>query len=129
MKPNYVAKKSMLSELSIWCVLFFWLVIPLIIQIARFLMVANYAVEFYDDKIVVKSGVLNKQERQSVFAGVYSVVISQSLFGRMLDYGDISVDCPGKWDVDTYGIKNSQGLKQYLEAKITSRGMNSIVMN
>lgn len=129
MKPNYVAKKSAASVLSFWLILFFWLIIPSIIQIARILSAKCYSIEFYDNKIVVKSGVLNKQENQSVFAGVYSVSLSQSLMGRMFNYGNIRVDCPGRWDIDTEGIKNPVALKHHLETYITSNGMTNIIHN
>ena len=129
MTPNYVAKKSAASVLSFWLIVFFWLVIPLIIQIARIVSAKCYSIEFYDNKIIVKSGVLNKNERQSVFAGVYAVSVSQSLAGRILGYGDISVDCPGRWDVDTVGIKNPAALKNYLEGHITASGMTNIIHN
>ncbi len=129
MTPNYVAKKSAASVLSIKLLLFFWLVIPLIIQIVRIVSAKCYSIEFYDNKLIVKSGIFNKSETQSVFAGVYSVSISQTLAGRILGYGDIRVDCPGKWDVDTIGIKNPEALKKYLEEHITSNGMTNIIYN
>ena len=129
MKPNYVAKKSVTAVLSFWLIVFFWLVIPLIIQIARILSAKCYSIEFYDNKIVVKSGVLSKQENQSVFGGVYSVSISQSFFGRIFNYGSVRVDCPGKWDVGTENIKDPSALKKYLENYITSSGMTNIIHN
>ena len=129
MKPNYVAKKSVTAVLSFWLIVFFWLVIPLIIQIARILSAKCYSIEFYDNKIVVKSGVLSKQERQSVFGGVYSVSVSQSFLGRIFNYGDVSVDCPGRWDVGTYSIKDPAALRTYLENYITSDGMTNIIHN
>ncbi len=122
-------QKSVASVLSFWLIMFFWLVIPLIIQIVRILSVKCYSIEFYDNKIVVKSGVLSKQEKQSVFGGVYSVSISQNFIGRIFNYGNIRVDCPGRWDVDTEGIKDPIALKKYLESYITASGMTSIVHN
>ena len=129
MKPNYVAKKSAIPVLSFWLIVFFWLVIPLIIQIARILSAKCYLIEFYDNKIVVKSGVLSKQENQSVFGGVYSVSVSQSFVGRIFNYGNIQVDCPGRWDIDTVGIKDPSALKKYLENYITANGMTNIIHN
>ena len=129
MEPNYVAKKSAVSVLSFWLILFFWLVIPLIIQIARILSAKCYTLEFYDNKVVTKSGVLNKSENQTVFSKVYSVSLSQTLFGRMFGYGNITVDCPGAWDIDTCGIKNPAGLKKYLESHISSNGITNVIHN
>lgn len=127
MTPNYVAKKSALTALNFWLIIFFWLIIPLIIQIARILTVKSYSIEFYDDKMIVKCGVLNKGERQSVFAGVFSVGIYQSFWGRIFGFGDVSVACPGKWDIDTRGIKDPKELKAYLEARITT-GNSTVVL-
>ena len=129
MNPNYIAKKSAAPVLSLWLILFFWLIIPLIIQVYRIVSVKSYSLEFYDEKIVVKSGVFSKSESQTVFSGVYSVSISQSFMGRIFGYGDIRVDCPGKWDVDTSGIQDPAGLKHYLESKITASGIQRIITN
>ena len=127
MQPNYVVKKSVVPVLSAWLILFFWLIVPLIIQIVRILAAKSYSVEFYDAKVVTKSGVLNKQEKQTVFAGVNSVSISQSFFGRMFGYGNVSVDCRGKWDIDTYGIRDPRGLKTFLESRITTDHMTTVI--
>ena len=129
MTPNYVARKSVAKTLNFWLILFFWLIIPLIIQIARILEAKCYSIEFYDEKMIIKSGVFNKREDQSVFAGVYAVSIYQSIWGRMFNFGDIAVDCPGKWDVSTEGIKDPKALKSYLETKITTKSMNNVVFN
>ena len=129
MTPNYVAKKSAASVLSLWLILFCWLIIPLIVQIVRIINAKCYTIEFFDNKIVLKSGILNKSERQCVFAGVYSVSVSQSLAGRIFGYGNISVDCPGRWDIDTTGIKNPGELKKYLESYITTSGTTNIIHN
>lgn len=127
MHPNYIVKKSVVPVLSVWLILFFWLVIPLIIQIVRIVAAKSFTLEFYDTKIVAKTGVLSKQEAQTVFVGVNSVSISQTFLGRIFGYGDVRVDCRGKWDVDTYGIKDPKGLKAYLESKITADGITTVI--
>lgn len=129
MKPNYVAKKSIVASLSIWLILFFWLVIPLIIQIVRILKAASYSIEFYDNKIVVKSGVINQNEDQSVFSYVYSVSLSRTFFGRLFNYGSVRVDCPGRWDIDTEGIKDPIGFKKFLEGYISNNNAVNIINN
>ena len=127
MQPNYVVKKSVVPVLSVWLILFFWLVIPLIIQIVRIIAAKSFTVEFYDNKVVTKSGVFNKTEKQAVFAGVNSVSLSQSFLGQIFGYGNVKVDCRGKWDVDTYGIRDPKGLKEYLESKITADGLTTVI--
>ena len=62
-----------------------------------------------------------------MFIGVNAVSISQSFLGRIFGYGNVSVDCRGMWDVDTYGIKNPREFKSYLESKITAEGITTVV--
>lgn len=128
MTPRYVARKSLVYSLNLWLILFSWLIIPLIVQIVRILSAKFYVIEFYDDKVVTKSGVLSTHEFQNTFIGVYSVSVYKPFLGRIFNFGDIRVDCPGPWDINTDGIKNPDGLKKYLESRITSRGTN-IVFN
>ena len=118
MKPNFVAKKSVVPVLSFWLILFFWLIIPLIIQIVRIVKAKNDIVEFYDDKVIYKSGILSKYEKKFIFGGVYSVNMSQSVFGRMFKYGDLAVDFVGDFSVPLNGVKNFYELKNYLESKM-----------
>ncbi len=129
MKPNFVAKKTAWGGVTPLCVLFFWLVIPLIVMICRIVSLKNQVTEFYDDYIIVKSGVLSKSERKTVFPSILSVSIDQSLWGRMFGYGNVKVDVVGKWDVDLYGICDPVALKSYLEDKVTrGKNINSVVV-
>ena len=125
--PNYVAKKSVVAQLSFWLILFCWLIVPLIIQIVRILRAVSYSVEFYDNKIVTKSGILNKREAQAVFIAANSVSIEQTLIGRIFNYGNVTVDCRGRWDVDTREIKTPKGLKEYLESRNSSEGITTVI--
>ena len=118
MKPDYVATKTALRAITFWRIVFCWLIIPAIIMVVDIIKLKNDRIEFYEDHIVVKSGVLNKKERKSAFMGVMSVSVNQSLFGRIFGYGDVSVDVTGKCDVDTRGVNDPQGLVRYLEKRI-----------
>lgn len=129
MTPLYVAKKSCLRAFTPLRILFFWLIIPTILILIDIIQLKNETVEFYEDYILVKSGVLSKKQRRSVFSGVYSVSIDQSVFGRMFNYGDVRIDVPGNWDVNTDGIKDPDALSHFLEGKITAKGTVSILGN
>lgn len=130
MTPNYIARKSKAKALNIWLILFFWLIIPLIIQIVRVLAASCYSIEIYDQKLVVKSGVLNKNEKQAMFAGVYAVSLEQSFIGRIFDYGDIRIDAPGNWaDINTEGIKSPREFKNFLETQIKVGGNTQFIAN
>ena len=120
-RPNYVATKSAWKAITFWRVVFFWLIIPLIIMIVKIIVLKHERIEFYEDKIIVKSGVLSKNERKSVFLGVLSVSVNQSLWGRMFGYGDVNVDVVGKWDVNLEGVCKPKELEAYLETKIVHK--------
>jgi len=47
----------------------------------------------------------------------------------MFNYGDVRIDVPGKWDVNTDGIKDPDALSHFLEGKITAKGTVSILGN
>ena len=121
MKPNYVIKKSVVAVLSFWLIIFCWLIIPAIIQIVLIIQAKKETVEIYNDKIVQKGGILNTYENESSFFGVYSVSVHQSLWGKIFNYGNLIVDCPGNWDVGAWGIKNPNEAKKFLASKIVAR--------
>lgn len=118
MKPNYIARKSMLSTLSFWRIVSCILIIPIIPLVARLISAACFRIEFFDDKVITYRGVLNKSKKVAVFMGVAATSIEQSLIGRIFNYGDVKIDVVGKWDVDTTGIKNPSALEEYLQTKI-----------
>ena len=119
MKPNLVVKKSAWCGVTPLCVLFFWLIIPLIVMICRIVIAKHEIVEFYDEHIIVKSGVLSKHERKTVFPSILSVSISQSFWGRIFGYGNLAVDVVGKWDISLSGIVNPTLVKDYIESRVT----------
>ena len=125
MKPNYVAKKSVWGCVSFLSIIACVLVIPLFVLIFRILATKQFRLEFYNDKIIIKSGLLNKKKKQMVFMGVTSVSVEQSLFGRIFGYGDVIVDCVGTWDINsTTYIKNPEALEEYLQTRIVKAPAN-----
>ncbi len=129
-KPNYVATCSAWSAVTFWRIIGSILIIPLIIMIVDIVKQKNKIIEFYDDYIIQKSGIFSKSEKQSAFTGVVGVSVQQSWGERMLNYGDVQVDVFGKWDIDTKGISNPNGLKRYLEGHFVKKGqMNNIMTN
>ena len=127
MKPNYVAKKSACAVLSFWGIVGCILIIPLFVLIFKIIAVKKFRIEFYDDKIVTYSGLINTQKKQVVFMGVTGTSVSKTIMGQIFNYGDVVVDCVGKWDVDTTYIKNPSALEKYLQTKTVSVANNTIV--
>ena len=122
MKPNYVANKSAWaawSPLSVLItVLLFWTIIPIIVQVFRTISAKHYCLEFYDDKIVVKSGWLSTSTKTMTFNGVTSTSVKKSIWGSLFDYGEVEVDAVGVWDVSTSYIKYPEKLQAYLQTRI-----------
>ena len=128
--PNYIAKKSAWSAVTLLRVLLFWLIVPLVIMIADIIIKKHEVIEFYDDYVVKKSGVLSKKEKRSALVGVVGVSVSQTIKGRICNYGDVYIDVVGKWDVNTTNITNPNGLKEYLEPLLSkASNMQSMIIN
>ena len=117
MEAKYIAKRSSFFDFRFFiCILLLVLgLIPGIIYIlVKNLSAHSYQVIFYDDKYVVKSGIINTHEDESVFKGVLTVSINQSLKGKMFNFGDVKIDVVGKNDITLCGVKDPEALKKYL---------------
>ena len=80
---EYEAKKSVWSAITVWQILFFWLIIPLIVMAVKIVKIKSVRISFYEDRVIERSGILSKRERQSLFQGVLSVSVEQSFSGRL----------------------------------------------
>lgn len=127
-QPNYVATRSACSAVTFRRIILFFLIIPIILMIVDGIAAKKYRIEFYDDHIIEKSGILSKREKRSAFNGVVGVSVSQSLWQRLWKCGDVHVDVIGKWDINTNGIANPQGLQNYLETKFVKNGQITNIM-
>ena len=120
MEAKYTATRSALSEFSfLICILLLVLgLIPGIIYIVvKNLSAHRCQVIFYDDKYVMKSGVINTQEDESAFKGVLSVSVNQSLKGKMFNFGDVKIDVVGASNIFLTGVKDPEALKKYLQSR------------
>ena len=118
MKPDYVAKKSAFLELDPVLILLSFLIVPLIIQICRIIVAKKNVIEFYPDKIVTKSGIINVKKTEAAFEGIGSISVQQTLWGRIFNYGTVLVDGPHKWLISSFGIAKPKELARYLETRI-----------
>lgn len=130
---KYVAVRSSLYNMKlllaiVLCVLG---IIPGVIYIVVNNIIAHhYIIEFYDDKIISKSGVINKSEHETVFKGVLSVSVNKTLRGSIFKYGDVKADVVGKNNIVLSGVKNPEGLKNYLlTRKVEAETVQHIVTN
>ena len=85
--------------------------------------------EFYNERVVERSGLFETVDQEGVFIGIYTVKVEQGFAGKIFNYGTVTVDYPGYWNLHTDGIAKPHRLKRYLETRITSRGLHAIVTN
>ncbi len=135
MEPNFVANKSIWSEYGgriTLCVLLCWLIVPIFLIIYMIIKAKRFRLEFYDQRVVMRSGVFNTEEKQALLTNIIGVRISRSLGGNLFNYGDVFVDIVGHWNIDTTAIKYPKQLKAFLESLITKQnpaGMQQIIVN
>ena len=120
MKPNYVARKSVYAALSFKRIALCILILPIFYLVYKIIETKQFKIEFYDNKIITYSGLINFRKKQSVFMGVTETNVEQTLFGQLFNYGSVNVDCVGKWDIDTTYIKDPYKLEKYLQSKVIS---------
>ena len=118
MEAQYVAKKSKLASITIWRILFCWLIFPLVFLLIDILKLSSYKLEIFENQILETKGILSKNQKQTAFNGVVSVSVNQSFFGRLFNYGSIKMDIVGKNDFFIENIKNPNKFKSFLETKI-----------
>ena len=118
MKPDYVATKSAWSAVKARYILLFFLIIPPIIMIFKIIAATKYRLEFYDNKVVEHKGWLSTSSKTITFNGVLSANTSKSFWGTLFDYGTVTIDAVGKWDVATTFIKYPEKLEAYLQTRI-----------
>ena len=118
MNPLYVAKKSKLASFTLLRILFFWLIVPLILIILDIVRANIEKVEFYDNKVIEKTGIISKNEKNTIFKGVVSVSVNQGILGRLFRFGEVHIDLVGKNNLYLDKVKNPYELKKFLETKI-----------
>ena len=126
--PNYVMKKSAWSVIRPWHILLSFLIVPLIIMIVQIINIKDETISFYKNRVVIKCGIFNKQERTTIMTPVLSVTVKQTFWGRIFNYGTVYVDVVGKWDINMRGVKDPLKAKRYLEQFVAGgKGIRSIV--
>ena len=129
MEPNYVATKSVLGEHGgkiALCVLFCWLIVPVIFMIDFIVSAKKFKIEFFDTRVVMRRGIFNTEEKQALLTNILGVNINQSFSGKIFNYGDVSVDLVGRWDIDTSAIKRPKALKAYIESLMNKQSPSSL---
>lgn len=81
-------------------------------------------IEFYDNKYIIKSGLISRHENEAVLTNLVSVNLSQTVSGRLFHYGTIRINIVGKHDISLDGVKYPEKLKGYLQGIINKTNAN-----
>ena len=114
-RAHIVARKSIIPAIKWWHIVFFWTIIPMIHLICKIIVLKNQYVEFYDSYVIKKKGVFHKTEEKCMFPKVMSCHVHRTFNGRIWNYGNVTIDAIGKWDVDLTNVKRPLYIKKYLE--------------
>ena len=105
-------------------------VIPLLILAFKIINIKDETISFYNNKVVQREGIFSKREHTNILTTVLSVTVYQSFIGRIFNYGTISIDVMGQWDIDMRGIKDPMKAKAFLEQYAANGlGMNAFISN
>ena len=102
-----------------------------LIQIAFIIHVKTFRLKVYEDRIVVKSGLIFvREEAHGLFVGLVKMDIHQNFWGNILDYGTFSLQCVGRTDIEEDGIFDPHALKHYLQRRfINVANTQTLLMN
>ena len=123
---EYVITKSVWKAFDLWGILMAITVIPLVIRILILKFDRTY---FYENRIIARYGVLSKHVTETAFVGISAISVDQSLIGRILGFGDISIDIIGKWRVTIKGAKKPMKAKEFLNSYIVEKSDVTAVLH
>ena len=104
--------------------------IPLLKFIYHAIVLKQTRIEFFDERIVVREGWLNKNERVMLFMGITEVRKKVSFWGMIFGYGTIYINGVSDFNVRPMKyIKIPRNLQRYLNRNIISASTTNRVVN
>jgi uncharacterized membrane protein YdbT with pleckstrin-like domain len=99
-----------------WWLCFAWLIIPFIVA---WIKRSAVVMRVYRGRVTLKRGILNKCERELFMRDVRSIDIDQSLLGRMVGIGDLSISTAASADAveSIEGVPNPQRIRDLIIAQ------------
>lgn len=127
------AKRSLVGHYGLGrillCILFCWLVFPLIILICWIIKNASFKYIISTEKIESRSGIFNTKSQKQIITKVLSVSETQSLGGKIFNYGTVCINLVGKNDFYIKDCKNHKKVVEFFEQMIANaHELNQIVM-
>ncbi len=82
-----------------------------------------------DRRLIVRHGILNRNERSASLDRIQNVNTGQGFYGRILNFGDIEFDTAGSDSGDSElalrGVNDPHKLRDILDAEVFARGRTS----
>ncbi len=91
----------------------------------------SYKYEFYDDKIIINSGILTKSQIEIKYSNIKQVILnSEFLFQRLLKEGDLIIftDGSGSYDGAIYSIKDYEIIYKKLNELIDENSQKKEIL-
>ena len=96
------------------CILFFWLLFPLIKLIK--LLFIEYALT--NKRVVTKAGVISRHSEEMRLIKVETVEVKQGIIGRIFGYGNVHISGTGTSNVVFSNVANPIEVKKSIDAQL-----------
>lgn len=98
-------------DLGMWTVvLACWTLLFLVAMIWTLVIIRCNYIEFYDDYVIEKKGVIFRNSKKTIFPQIVSVKTRRNILG----YGNVEIDVVGPWDVNLAKLKRPEDVREYL---------------
>lgn len=101
--------------------------IVLLIQLALIIRVMSFKIQIYENRIVVKEGILfATMEQQWCFTGVARFIIARTFWSHVFGIAEILIICPGGLRINERFIRRPNRLKRFLSAYFIGRKSSTV---
>ena len=97
-------------------VLWLLLVITFPLAIYEYLRVRHTELGVTNKRVISKTGIISRKSEEMKLTSIETVEIDQSILGRMLGYGNITVSGRGSSDVLFRNVDDPMGVKRAIES-------------
>lgn len=96
--------------------------IVVLIQLALIIRVKSYKIKIYENRIIVKEGILFATfEQQWCFTGVARFIIARNFWSHIIGISEIMIICPGGIRINERFIRHPNKLKKFLSTYFIGR--------
>lgn len=119
MNEEYVVtEKAATASRIILLILLCWTIIYPLYFIVKLVQAKYTRYIFYQDRVVMKKGVIQKDSKTIVLTQIIGVSVDTTASGSIFGYGTVHINLVGKGDITLSNIKDPHGLCTYLESRI-----------